>query len=132
MGTGARDPIVEGHIRDLEGSLYQAMIKRDFAALDSLLADDGVYVHSTAVAESKAEYVAGVKEGLYEYHRIASREVKVRRYGDVAVVDGIVEMSVSARGGVRERIQLLFVLIWAKQAGTWRLVHRHATRMPIR
>ena len=123
---------LESAIRELEGSLYQAMIKQDFAALDRLLADDLVYVHSTAVAESKAEYIAGLKQGLYEYDHIASREVTVRGYGDVAVVNGIVDMSVSARGRVKEVIHLLFVLIWAKQAGAWRLLHRHATRIPAR
>ena len=36
-----------------EQALYRAMIEQDFAALDAILSDDVVYIHSTAVAETK-------------------------------------------------------------------------------
>ena len=124
------DAATESELRELEARLYQAMITQDFAALDRLLADDVVYVHSTAVAESKAEYFAGVRKGLYDYERIESRSVGIRLCGDVAVMNGTVDMSVGARGQRKDLIHLLFVLVWAKRAGDWKLVHRHATRMP--
>ena len=49
-----------------EQALYRAMIAQDFAALDAILADDAVYIHSTAVAESKQGYLDGVRDGLYQ------------------------------------------------------------------
>jgi len=37
---------------------FQAMVKQDWAALNSALADDLVYVHSSARVESKKEHVS--------------------------------------------------------------------------
>jgi ketosteroid isomerase-like protein len=115
-----------------EQDLYRAMIARDFAALERILSPDIAYVHSTAVAETREEYLAAVAAGLYEYESIASREVRVRIHGVVALVDGICDMRVGAGGGPKELIHLLFVLAWTRQDGGWRLEHRHATRIPLR
>jgi ketosteroid isomerase-like protein len=119
----------ERDVAAAEQALYRAMIAQDFAALDALLADDVVYIHSTAVAESKQGYFDGVRQGLYEYEAIASRNVAIRFCGDVAIQTGTVEMTVGARGGLRASIRLLFTLVWKHEAQGWRLWQRHATRM---
>ena len=56
-------------IRQREDALYAAMIALDYAALDDLLSSDLSYVHSTGVVESKAAYLAALRQGLYEYAR---------------------------------------------------------------
>ena len=119
-------------IRDVESAeraLYDAMIARDYAALDRLLDPDLVYGHSTAVAEDKRQYLDGVRRGRYEYAAIDSRERRVRLAGDVALVDGICDMTVGETGKLEIAIQLLFVLAWRRGAGGWQLWHRHATRI---
>ena len=40
---------------------FQAMMKQDWATLDASLADDLVYVHSSARVESKGEHVGNLK-----------------------------------------------------------------------
>ena len=112
-----------------EQALYRAMIAQDFAALDALLADDVVYIHSTAVAEDKAGYLAGVRDGLYDYGAIESSQVTVLASGDVAIQTGIVVMSVAARGAVKAPITLLFTLVWKHEQQGWRLWQRQATRV---
>jgi len=113
-----------------EHDLYRAMVADDRAALAALIADDVVYVHSTAVSESREEYFAGLDKGLYEYEAVGSRDVRVRVYGDTALTDGVCDMRVGALGKPAVLIHLLFVLAWVRRDGAWRLVHRHATRMP--
>ena len=113
-----------------EQDLYRAMVADDRAALRRILAPDVVYVHSTAVAESRDEYLAGIADGLYEYETVTSRDTRVRIHGEVALVDGICDMRVGAKGGPAVLIHLLFVLAWARDGGQWQLVHRHAVRMP--
>ena len=113
-----------------EQALYAAMIAQDFPALEWILAPDLVYVHSTGVAEPKAGYLAGVRDGLYDYESIASRDVAIRIAGGVAVMNGIVAMSVSARGATKGLIRLLFALVWVEDGGEWRLAYRQATRIP--
>ena len=123
------DPDTEAEVRRAERALYDAMVARDFAAFERLLAPELVYVHSTAVAESRAEYLAGVSQGLYEYESVASRAVRVRGDGAIVLMDGICDMRVGAKGQPPQTIHLLFVLVWSKAPSGWRLLHRHATRM---
>ncbi len=112
-----------------EQALYRAMIAQDFVALDALLANDAVYIHSTAVAEDKQGYLAGVRDGLYDYGTIESSDVTVRNHGDVAIQTGIVVMSVAARGKPKAPITLLFTLVWKREQQGWRLWQRQATRV---
>ena len=112
-----------------EKALYRAMIAQDFSALDELLADDVMYIHSTAVAETKQGYFEGVRQGLYEYAAIESRDVSVRRCGDMAVQTGTVTMTVGARDMPKAPITLLFTLGWKREQQRWRLWQRQATRV---
>ncbi len=121
---------VETEIRRAESALYEAMIANDGAALAALTSDDLVYVHSTSVAETKAKWLAGVARGLYDYKAIKSRGVTIKRYGEAAVMHGIVDMSVSTSGASVELLHLQFVLVWVKEAGRWRLMLRQTTRIP--
>ena len=56
-------------ILEAERDLYRAMIAQDFAALERILAPDLVYVHSTAVAETKQEYLQGRGQGPLRIRR---------------------------------------------------------------
>jgi ketosteroid isomerase-like protein len=120
----------DAQIRAAERSLYAAMLDKDFPALERILSPDLIYVHSTAVAESKTDYLTGVAKGLYEYERIESRDVDVRIHGDVAVMSGIVDMSIGLTIQPKASISLLFVLVWLKRADSWQLTYRQATRRP--
>jgi uncharacterized protein DUF4440 len=124
------DAAGRSQILEAAQSLYTAMIRKDFAALEQILSPDLVYVHSTAVAESKGEYLAGVANGLYEYESIASRDVDTTIHGNVAIMHGTVDMLVGAAGEPKGLIHLLFILVWLKRAGAWQLEYRQATRQP--
>jgi ketosteroid isomerase-like protein len=112
-----------------EQALYRAMIAQDVTALNARLADDVVYIHSTAVAETKEGYLAGIRDGLYEYEAIESSNVSLRRFGDVSIQTGTVRMSVGARGQPKAPITLLFTLVWKQEQRAWRLWQRQATRV---
>lgn len=111
-----------------ERALYDAMIAKDFVALDRLLDPDLAYVHSTAVRETKTQYLDGVARGLYEYEHIAVHDAHIRVYGQVAMIDGVCEMRVGVVGAPKDSLRLQVVLAWRETGGDWRLVHRHATR----
>ena len=115
---------------DGERALYRAQVAGDAAAIAPMLDADLVYIHSTGVAESKVQYLAGVEERLYEYGMIASRGTRLHIFDQVGIIDGIVDMTVSAHGAPKELIHLLFCLIWVRRDGAWRLAFRQATRMP--
>ena len=117
-------------ISSAEGALYAAMIAKDFVVLRELLAPDLFFVHSTGVAETRDEYLAGVAAGWYEYESIVSRDPRIRIDNDTAVVDGLVDMKVGVAGKPRDLLHLLVVLVWVRTSGRWRLYLRQATRIP--
>jgi hypothetical protein len=113
-----------------ESDLYQAQIAGDVEQLLPMLGANLVYIHSTGVAESRNEYLSGVKDLLYEYGSIASRGTRVQVFAEVAMITGIVDMTVSAKGTPKELIHLLFCLVWIRSDDAWKLDFRQATRIP--
>ena len=124
----AIDPGTEAELRRAERALYDAMVARDFAAFERLLAPDLVYVHSTAVAETRAG-VSRVWRGDCTQTKASNSVVRVRGGGAFVLMDGICDMRVGAKGQPPQTIHLLFVLVWSKAPSGWQLLHRHATRM---
>jgi ketosteroid isomerase-like protein len=120
----------EEQILACERALYRAQIAGDVEALRPMLGSDLVYIHSTGVAETAGEYLAGVRDRLYEYGMIQSRETRLQVSADAAIMNGVVDMTVSAHGAPKHLIHLLFCLVWIRQDGAWRLDFRQATRMP--
>ena len=55
--------------------------------------------------------------------------VKVRIYGDAAVVTGSAEIKVSSGGRLLE-FSILFTDVYAKQEGRWQMVAWQSTRKP--
>jgi|SRR5690348_4239003 ketosteroid isomerase-like protein len=108
---------------------FQAMMKQDWAGLDAVLADDLVYVHSSARVESKAEHVGNLKVGKPYYRGAAPRERKVRVRGDVAIVNGISDMHVE-NAGKENRFTVRYLAVYAKIAGRWQMSAWQSTKVP--
>ena len=107
---------------------FQAMTKQDWPALDAALADDLVYVHSSARVESKAEHVGNLKAGKPYYRGASPRERKVRVRGDVAIVNGISDMHVE-NAGKENRFTVRYLAVYARNAGRWQMAAWQSTKI---
>ena len=123
-------PQLQAQIAALEQRLYRAQVAGSVPDIEPMLAASLRYLHSTGVAESRDEYLAGVAGRLYEYGAIASRDVRLNVSEDLAIQDGIVDMTVSAKGAPKTLIHLLFCLVWRREGAQWKLMYRQATRIP--
>src|SRR4029450_1136152 len=56
------DKSLENRILSLEARRIEAMVKKDIATLDALLADDLTYTHSGGTTDTKASFIALIKE----------------------------------------------------------------------
>src|SRR5947207_7038310 len=108
---------------------FEAMRRGDWAALDSVLAEDLTYVHSTARVESKYEHVANLRAGKPHYRGIAPRERRARVRGDVGIVNGVSEMHVE-RDGKEQRFTVRYLAVYAKSGEQWRMIAWQSTRVP--
>jgi hypothetical protein len=74
------------------------MIDSDFDTLDNLLGDGLIYTHSTGQSDTRAEYIAQCKKGVFKYRKIEHPTENVQVYGDTAVVTGHTKMEVIVDG----------------------------------
>src|SRR5262249_14711734 len=124
MTTGA-----EADVLRADDNRFEAMRNKDWTALDSALADDLMYVHSTARLESKAEHVQNLRAGKPHYRGIAPRDRRARVLGDVGIVNGVSEMHVE-RDGKEQRFTVRYLAVYAKAGGHWRMIAWQSTRVP--
>jgi len=109
-----------------EQAYVDAMIKHDKAALEKLLADDLVYIHSSSKSESKADVIQVIASGSTTYESIEFRDTTVRQYGDVVITNHKATIKTKQTGVAN----LLVTHVWAKNKGGWQFVSRQASRLP--
>jgi len=118
----------EETIEQVVRALYNAMLAHDVAALDRLLAEDAVYVHSPGFAEDKATFLQGVRDGLYEYETVRPISERIMRADGMAMIYSLLDFQGGPRGQAHPPVQLITTLVWMRREGAWRLVLRQATR----
>jgi ketosteroid isomerase-like protein len=106
---------------------FDAMIAADTAALGKLLAPELSYVHSAGNLENKEEYIEAIRTGKYKYKSVTLEDVRVREYGDTAVIRGKATIDVVSGGqGVHSVIR--FLDVWVKRDGAWQMIAWQSTR----
>ena len=120
---------LEAEVLRADDRRFEAMKKGDWAALDAALADDLIYVHSTARQESKAEHIGNLRGGKPHYRGIAPRDRRVRVVGSVGIVNGVSEMHVE-RDGKEQRFTVRYLAVYARAGGMWRMTAWQSTRVP--
>src|SRR5262249_38749865 len=104
------------------------LMKKDAAALSRIVGDDLTYTHSSNLHQDKAALIASLKEETV-YEKIDFKDLKVRVYGNTAVVKGDVDFHNSVGGKITvNKLNVLHVLVKGPQG--WQLVARQATRYP--
>src|ERR1700704_834011 len=122
------DPKTEKEVLAALETYKQAMMKKDAAALSKVLSDDLTYTHSSNLHQDKAALLASLKENTV-VEAIDFKELKVRVYGNTALVVGDVDFRNNANGVVTvSKLNVLHVLVKGPQG--WQLAARQATRYP--
>ena len=124
MATVTQQTGAEADVLRADDRRFEAMRTGDWAALDAALADDLVYVHSTARQESKAEHIANLRAGKPYYRGIAPRE---RVHDGVGLVHGVSDMHVE-RDGKENRFTVRYLAVYAKAGAHWRMIAWQSTR----
>jgi ketosteroid isomerase-like protein len=116
-------------IARLEDDRYAAMLAKDVAALERLLHPDLVYMHSSGVADTKASYIAGVRDRVWDYSAIARSDQTVRLHGALALVFNRLKIDLSVRG-VAKSLDNRALAVWVADDGTWRLIALQSGMVP--
>ncbi len=118
----------EDAIRQAEKQWAEAVVARDFTALEKILAPGLIYAHSTGVIETKEEYLGKLRSGRQRYDAIEHEKTTVKVYGDAAVAHSIVVMKGESAGEPFDS-RLMMMHFWVKQDGAWRLAAHQTTSL---
>jgi hypothetical protein len=119
---------VEQSIKAKTEQLTQAALKADVATYDKLLAHDYISINVLGRTSSKAELVENLKSGKVKFESIDVSDVKVKLYGDTALV--ISTVNVKGHSGDADLSgQWRSSRVWAKRNGQWQSVLFQATRI---
>lgn len=102
--------------------------RADVAALDKLLDPGFVLVHSDGRVQYKADYIEELRAKTRVNGEIRNKDVTIREYGGMAVVNGISEQSAVSNGKPWSG-RFRFTRVWVQRDGAWVMVSSHSSRI---
>ena len=114
-------------ILKLEKEFIQAIVKNDAEAIGRFLDDDWIIIDADGGVVDKARFLGVVKSGDLSHEMMESDDVRVRVYGDSAVVTGLTRTKGKFKGQdftTQERATDVFV----RREGRWQCVFSQLTR----
>jgi hypothetical protein len=127
--AAACDPVTDAQVQAAEDARYAAQTSLDYTALERLLADDLMYIHSSAVVDDKQSYIASMRDGSVRYLAMKRSEVQVRSFGCLAVMTGIGQFDVQIKDKLLN-VELRFHSLWISREGRLQFVSWQSTRLP--
>ena len=124
--TASPEAVVE-EITQLENAWVAAIMKKDVAALENLLAEDFNGTSPTGNTFPRSDAIEDLKSGAYAVESMALDEVSVNVYGNTAVVFTS-QQEKSKYDGKDNSGHYHFTNVWVKRDGKWRVVASHGSR----
>jgi hypothetical protein len=112
-----------------EDRRYDALLGPDLPTLERLFHDRLSYAHSSGVRDTKAEYLAKIENGYYDYSRMDHPVERVDLIGDTAVVSGRMTADLLVQGEPKS-LDVLALAVWTKDTGEWQLLAYASTPLP--
>ena len=106
----------------------RAIVSRDAAAYERILADDFIFTSFDGTLTDKAKELAKVKSGDLKFELGKSDDVRIKIYGKTAIVTGRFTAKGTSKGReftFSERYTAVFV----KRNGRWQMVAEHSSEI---
>ncbi len=118
----------EQEVRAVFDQINDALLKGDAAAWGKGIADDFTSIGADGKVLSKAEVMDGIRAGKITYELINTSDIKIRVYGDTAVLTDT--SSIKARRGDQVMSgQYRNAHVFVKRGGKWQRVLLQRTKI---
>jgi ketosteroid isomerase-like protein len=117
----------EQAIRQAEQIYVDGLLKADVGSLGQLFADDYTVIKNHGEYWDKATHLGFVEAEVHRFLKLSTGDVKIRFYGDVALVTGRLDWQArdpDAYISGHSRYTHVYVM----RAGRWQMVHNHFHR----
>jgi ketosteroid isomerase-like protein len=104
-----------------------ALLNKDAAFLDRMLADDYTGVGPNGTAETKRDALVSLEDPTSALTVCVDHDIKARVYDDAAVVTGMGTHTGTYKGAAFAGPAAIWTDTWVKRDGRWQCVASHAT-----
>jgi len=118
----------EEELKKLETDRAAAAVKGDVATLEKQTADDYTFINLYGQMSDKSQMVNAFKTGQTKLTSDEVSDMKVRVYGNTAVITGKVDVA-GTMAGKDTKAQLMFTRVYVKKSGQWQSVAFQQTRV---
>lgn len=116
-------------IDELENQWRDALLKRDTAAMNALLAEDYTAITAYGTLQTRDEALANLRSGRWRISALDLRDRKVRFYGKTALVTSIAEVEGTGPEGTLNG-SYRYTRVYVRNAqGVWKIVSFEASRI---
>ncbi|GAA4381429.1 nuclear transport factor 2 family protein [Hymenobacter koreensis] len=134
LKTNKKNAEAQKEVEALERQRFEAQVKKDYAFLERVFADDLVYTHSNGKQNGKPDYIQSIKDGKSVYDKIDVEALNVRAYnnGQAAVVNGTITITQPNKpDGTPNIAHIKYVVVQVKdkQKG-WQVVLWQSQKQP--
>jgi ketosteroid isomerase-like protein len=119
---------VQDQIKKLETERAAAVVKADTAILDKQTSDDYSIITMNGQMSNKSQMIDAFKTGKSKLTTDELSDMKVRVYGNTAVVTGKAEVK-GTLGGQDATGTMMFTRVYVKKDGRWQSVAFQQTRV---
>jgi ketosteroid isomerase-like protein len=119
---------IHKEIEALEMQWRQAVISNNVGEMDHLLADDYIGISANGTVETKAQALALRKAGTVKISQLELTDLKVRVYGDTAVVTSRADLEgINGQSDISGNYR--YTRVYNRRLGQWKIVSFEASRM---
>jgi len=112
---------VEEQILKMEKDRAAAVVRADVAAVDAETADDYSLINANGQFSGKADTMSAIKSGNIKLTSNELSDLKVRLYGNTAIVTGRSDAK-GSMGGREIKGPIMFTRVYVKKNGRWQSV----------
>ena len=125
LAAGAEDAV-----KQAERDWASAVVKKDYAVLDRVLADDLAYTHSDGRLDTKKDYIESLRSGKQTYDAAEHQSIDVRLIGkDVALVRARIRMTAAAGGKPAVPANFSALRVYQLKNGRWQMLGHQSARL---
>ena len=118
----------EDAVLKFEHEWADAWVKGDIKAISRMVTDDFIEIDPAGKVNTRAEHIAQFTSGAFKLQSLVLSNLRVRFYGDVAVVTGLAEDKGSHNGqNISGTYSFTDVLV--RRGGEWKAVSTQATKI---
>ena len=120
----------EDAVKQAEKDWAAAVVKKDYAALDRVLADDMAYTHSDGRLDTKKDYIESLRSGKQSYEAADHQSMDVKMIGkDVALVRARLRMTATSGGKPAVPANFSVLRVYKLNGGKWQLLGHQSARL---